>query len=333
MKNIRVAISGYGAIGQQVAALLLDRRQHYLARYGVAVTLTGVCGSSAGLCDRNGLERDRLDVRGTYVPGLSGASFLECVEADVLVEASPSDYQRGGPGFGYMMAALERGMHVIALSKCALALHYGALRDAARRRAVTLKISGATASALPTIDLLQYNLAGCRILSVEAILTGTTNFILSEMMQHRVPLAEALRAAQKMGLAESDPTLDIDGWDTACKLAILANAAFDADIDLRTMPRTGIGHVSLVQLNAWRKQRLTPRLVGRLERDGDSVQACVELQLYDAAHPFAQVQGRTKAIRVVAEPMGEFTVIGGASHPLATAAAALKDFEHILSAL
>jgi homoserine dehydrogenase len=331
MKHIDVAISGYGAVGKQVARLMLARQQRYRERFGAAVRITGVCGSSAGLCDASGLDLARLDERGAYAPGLSGAAFIDRVRADVLVEASPSDYRRGGPGRAYMLAAMGRRMHVIAVSKCALALDYGTLRDAARRHGVALKISGATASALPTIDLLLYNLAGCRIDSVEAILTGTTNYILSEMMRGDRSFATALREAERLGIAEPDPALDIDGWDTACKLTILANAAFDAGVDLHAMPRTGIAHVTPQDIAAWRAQGLAPRLVGRIDRDGETVRAGVSLQLYGADHPFAAVHGRSEAIRVVTDLMGEFTVVGGASNPLATAAAVLKDFEHILA--
>ena len=333
MKHIDVAITGFGNIGKHVARLLAARQERYRTRYGVLVRITGVCGSSAGLCDDAGLDPARLADPAAFTRGLSGQSFLDAVSADLLFEASPSDFHTGGAGLPYMRAALARGMHVVAISKGALAFDFAGLQRTAHEQGVALRFSGATASALPTIDLLTYNLAGCEIMSVEAILTGTTNLILSEMMDRGCSFEDALREAQSLGIAESDPSLDIDGWDTACKLAILANAAFDAGIDVETLPRQGIGQVSVAQIAAWRAEGLTPRLVGRIERTGGVTRAGVELTLYDDQHPFARVHGRTKAIHVVAEEMGACTVIGGASDPAGTAAAALKDFEHIIAAL
>ncbi|MES2741818.1 MAG: homoserine dehydrogenase [Pseudomonadota bacterium] len=333
MKQIDVAISGFGTVGKHVARLLGAREARYRERFGVAVRVTGVCGSRAGLCDAAGLSPARLDHGAGFTPGLTGAPFIDQVRADVLFEASPSDFRDGGAALGYMRTALRRRMQVIAISKGALAFDYAGLRDEARRQGVALRISGATSAALPTIDLLQYNLAGCEIVSFEAILTGTTNVILSAMMEQNWSFAQALAEAQRLGIAESNPALDIDGWDTACKLTILANAAFDAALTVDSVPREGIAQVSADDIAGWRAAGLTPRLVGCIERAGGVTRASVALRLYGADHPFARVHGRAKAIRVVCETMGELTVIGAGSDPVGTAAAALKDFEHVLAAL
>ncbi len=333
MKQIDVAISGFGTVGRHVARLLREREGRYRERHGVAVRLTGVCGSRAGLCDAAGLGPDRLADGAGFTPGLTGPAFIDQVRADVLFEASPSDFRDGGAALGYMRTALRRRMQVIAISKGALAFDYAGLRDEARRSGVALRISGATSSALPTIDLLQYNLAGCEIVSLEAILTGTTNVILSAMMERDWTFAQALAEAQRLGIAESNPALDIDGWDTACKLTILANAAFDAGLTVDGVPRQGIAWVGADDTAGWRGAGLTPRLIGWIERADGLTRAGVALRLYDPEHPFARVRGRAKAIRVLSETMGELTVIGAGSDPAGTAAAALKDFEHVLASL
>lgn len=331
MRKIDVAITGFGTVGKQVGALLLARAARYRARFGAEVCVTGVCGSSAGLCDDAGLDAQKLGAREGFVAGLSGPRFIERVRANVLFEASPTDLVTGGAGMGYMKTAMARGMHVIAISKGALALDHAGLRAEAARRGVALKLSGATSSALPTVDLLQYNLAGCEILSLEAILTGTTNLILAEMMDKGVAFDEALREAQRLGIAESNPALDVDGWDTACKLVILANEALDAGLDVHRLPREGIGHVGAAEVAAWRAEGVVPKLVGCIERAGGKTQAGVRLRLYPTTHPFSRVDGRTKAIRVVTDLMGEVTVTSRAGGPMATAAAAVKDFEHVLA--
>lgn len=333
MRKVNLAITGFGKIGRRVAGLLLARRQDYLARLAVDLRITGVCGSSAGLVDAQGLSQERLDARQDFVPGCTGRAFVDRVPADVLFETGPSDFRTGGPALDYIRAALGRGLHVIAVSKGALVVDVRGLQAEARRRRVSLRISGATASALPTIDLLEYNLAGCRVRLVEAILTGTTNLILSEMMDRDCTFDDALRKAQHLGIAEPDPSFDVDGWDTACKLAIIGNAVFDARLDVHALPRSGIRHVSPADVRDWRARGLVPRLTGFLDRSAEETRAGVELRLFSQAHPFARVHDRTKAIRVVTDEMGEFTVMGGASDPLATAAAALKDLEHTLASM
>ena len=328
MKPWNIAITGFGAMGRAVADLVWQRREHFIKRHGADVRIVGVCGSRAGRADPGGITRELAGDPATLVPGLTGDRFLDGVQADVLFEAGPSDPETGGAGYLYMRAALAKRMHVVAISKGGLVFDYAGLAALATAHGVRLKISGATSAALPTIDLLQYNLAGCRVLEVEGIFTATTNFLLSRMMEGD-RFADALAQAQGLGMAEPDPRFDIEGWDTACKVAILANAAFDAGISLRDIPRDGITPLSASQIDGWRSAGQVPKLVGRIVNGPGGVRASVELRAYPAGHPFAQVGAGMKAIRVETDTMGEVLAIGR-SGPVATAAAAMKDFEHLL---
>jgi homoserine dehydrogenase len=333
MRRLDVAITGFGGVGRRVAELLLTRRDRYQERYGFDVHIVGVCHSTAGLIDSSGLEREALADRSGHTAGLTGAAFIERVPAQLLFEASPTDFRTGGAALTYIRTALIRRMHVVSISKGALAFDFPGLSQEAARQKVALKLSAAAGSALPTIDLLQYNLAGCRVSKISAIVTGTTNVILSQMMDRDCSFAEALAEAQRQGIAESDPTLDTEGWDTACKIAILANAAFGATIAVQTMPRQGISHVTLAQMREWRTRGLMPRLVGHIECRNGACEASVGIELCDHSHPFARVHGATKAIRVSTDLMGDFTIVGGGSSPYGTAATALKDLEHVLAML
>lgn len=190
--------------------------------------------------------------------------------------------------------------------------------------------SGATAAALPTVDLFKYNLAGCEILEIEGVFTGTTNFILNDMLQHECAFADSLGKAQTKGIAEPDSSFDVDGWDTAAKITILANTVLGADVKIQDIPRQGISHVTADHIGDWKKENVVPRLVGFIHIKNQQIQTGVELRLVPAHHPFAHLQGSNKCIRVLTQEMGELVVSGGASAPLATAAAALKDFELML---
>lgn len=329
MKRWNIAITGFGAIGKTVAQLLWTREARYRRLYDADVRLVAVCGSKAGLADPQGLTASRVAAADALLPGATGIDFLTGCAADVLIEAGPTDYQTGGAGYRYLQAALGQRIHAIAISKGALVFDYAGLHELAQRNNVSLKISGATSAALPTIDLLQYNLAGCEFSEVEGIFTATTNFVLGKMMDG-IPFQAAVEEAQALGMAEPDPRFDVEGWDTACKVTILANAAFNANLSLHDVTRQGIDAISPDQIQAWRHARQVPKLVGRIVQSESGVSAGVELRVYPVTHPFAQVAGKTKAIRVVTDVMGETLVIGGTSSQFATAAAALKDFEHIL---
>lgn len=328
MRTVKVAIAGFGSVGRATASLLLSRRARYHQVYGADIRLVAVCGSRAGVRDDHGLEEQKL---GALEGGLSGPSFIEASRADVLIEAGPSDFRTGGPGLGYIRSALSVGRDTIVISKGALVHSGKELRELARRSGALMKLSGAAAAALPTIDLVNHSLKGCTVLEVEGILNATTNYLLDAMMKRGIGFDAALREAQLGGFAESDPRNDTEGWDTASKLLILANFGLDADLTMDDLTVEGIQSVTEERIKAWRREGLVPKLVGSLARADSTFRAAVGIRTYPLADPFANICGKDKAIRIVTDAMGETIAIGSGKEPLATAAAALKDLEHILT--
>ena len=329
MKTLNIAITGFGNVGQHIARLLWQRQAAYRERYGVNVRLVGVCRSRSGLLGTQGLNES--DVLGAeFVPDLSGEAFLQGLQADVLIEAGPSDFETGGMGLVYMRHALNTGMHVIAVSKGALALHGPELLQTAAAHGVQMWVSGATAAALPTVDFVQRQLAGCEVLEIEGIFTGTANFILNQMVHAGMGFDEALQQAQAAGIAEADSRFDTEGWDTAAKITIIANTLFGTALNVHSLPRQGITDLQAADIAVWQAQGLMPRLIGYVRLDNGQVSAGVVVRAVDAQHVFYRVNGKNKAMRVVTAEMGELCVQGGASSPQATAAAALKDLENLL---
>ncbi|MGG4498875.1 homoserine dehydrogenase [Brevibacillus reuszeri] len=335
MKRWNIVITGFGSVGKQVARLLDKRHAYYKEKYKADVRLVGVARSAGGCFHPDGLSvpqwEDFAAQRQITESSFDGAAFLSDSNADILIEAGPTDIQTGGSGLVYIRQAFVQGMHAITISKGALVVDYAGLSKLAKQNNVILKISGATAAALPTIDLLQYNLAGCEVRAIEGIFTGTTNYVLTRMMEDGLSHEEAIRDAQKLGIAEPDPSYDIDGWDTACKVTILANAAFGASLQLQDVPKMSVRDVSTDHISLWKQQGKIPKLIGSIRKTDNGIAASVELQAIDTAHPFAHVTGTTKAIRVETDVMGDLLVVGGKSDPVAAAAAALKDLEHIIS--
>jgi homoserine dehydrogenase len=326
---LKVAIAGFGGVGRATADLLLSRRDRYRRLYDADVRLVAVCGSRAGLADVGGLEPHRLDA---LEPGLTGTDFIAASGAAVLVEAGPSDYRTGGPGLAYLRSALSDGLDAIVISKGALVRDGRELRGLAKASGSMLRISGAAGAALPAIDLLEHALLGATVLSVEGILNATTNYLLDAMTARGIGFGEALREAQAGGFAEADPRNDTEGWDTAAKLLLLANFGLGLDLVMEDLAVTGIEEVTQEQIAAWRQEGRVPKLVGSLVREERAVRAEVGIRIFRADDPLAQLAGKNKAIRITTDAMGETVTIGSGTEPLATAAAALKDLEHILIA-
>jgi homoserine dehydrogenase len=329
MKTFRVAIAGFGSVGRAVADLLLSRRERYRRIYDVDVRLVAICTSRAGLLDGAGIEATRF---AGLEPGYCGEEFIAASGADVLIEAGPSDFRTGGPALSYLRSSLSAGRDVIVTSKGALVFDGRGLIRLADASGALLKISGATGAALPAIDLLDYNLRGCAVLRIEGILNATTNYLLDAMMTRGIGFQEALQEAQAGGFAERDPSNDTGGWDTACKLLILANFGLGLDLSIDDVAIEGIDAIGKAQIDRWRGDGVVPKLVGSLRREGEKVSTDVRIRVYPQTNPFASVSGKAKAIRVETDTMGEIIALGCGTEPTATASAALKDLEHILQA-
>ena len=329
MKTYKIAIAGFGGVGRATAGLLLSRRTRYREVYQADVLLVAVCGSRSGLADAEGLEEEQLDA---LQDGFSGPEFIADSGADIVIEAGPSDFRSGGPGLVYIRSALSAGRDAVVVSKGALVHSGKELRELARETRAMLKLSGAAAAALPTIDLVEHSLKGCAVLEVEGILNATTNYLLDAMTTRGIGFDAALLEAQHGGFAEADPRNDTEGWDTACKLLILANFGLGADLAMDDLTVEGIQSVTARRIEAWRGEGLVPKLVGRLSRVDGAISAEVGVRTYPPSDPFANIRGKDKAIRIVTDAMGETIAIGSGKEPLATAAAALKDLEHILAA-
>lgn len=330
MEILKIAIAGFGGVGRATAALLLKRLPRYREVYGLDVRLVSVSGSRAGLDDERGLGPERLNA--PLEDGLSGPEFIAASNADILIEAGPSDVRTGAPGLAYIRASLAAGRDVIVISKGALALSAPELRSLAHKSGAMLKVSGAAGAALPALNLLTHSLKGCHVLEIEGILNATTNYLLDAMMNQGVGFPKALAGAKAGGFAEADPRSDTEGWDTAAKLLILANFGLGADLTMKDIAVDGIQSLSKQTISAWRAEQRVPKLIGRLIRENGAVRATVGVRLYPSGDPLAQVSGKNKAVRIVTEEMGEMIAIGSGTEPFATAAAALKDLEHIMMA-
>ncbi|MDA1001302.1 MAG: homoserine dehydrogenase [bacterium] len=344
-KPVRIIICGFGRVGRNFARLL-DEKKEYLARaFGFSSLLLGVGELGGSVYSPDGLDAAALaeffEKSGTlntaaglrqtdWQPDWQGIDLIHRAAADVLVETTPTDIHTGEPALSHIRAALEGKMHVVSANKGPFIRHYPALREKAAAAGLALKLSAAAAAALPTLDVAQTCLAGTEIRAIEGILNGTSNFILSRMRSQGVSYADALAEAQRLGIAEADPALDVEGHDTANKLALIANVCMGLDIAPEDVPKEGIQGVSPEDIQAATAGGRVIRLIGKVERTKDGgFQASVRPEALAPDHPLAGVDGAEKGIAYTTDTMDRVAVIGGKSDPRGAAAAILKDILNI----
>jgi homoserine dehydrogenase len=338
--DVRIIICGMGRVGQAFAGLLAQKDQDLKNRYGLNLKVVGTVDLGGASVSSSGLPLADLtahlkkggrveEMPGFGKKGLSGQDALSTIPAEVLVETTPTNIQDGEPGMTHIRAALDHGMHVVTAAKGPLVLRYRELKHLADRSKVKIMISAATAAALPTLDVGLTCLAGTEVLSAEGILNGTTNYILTRMVEEGTPYQDALAEAQKMGVAEPDPSLDVEGRDTANKILLIANEVFQGSLSLQDIPVEGITRVTPQDIQKAKKEGKIVKLIGRVEKKGEKVVASVAPMALPSDHPLAGVRGTEKAISYLTDTMDRVTVSGGKSNPVGAAAAILKDIIRI----
>ncbi|NLG29354.1 MAG: homoserine dehydrogenase, partial [Chloroflexi bacterium] len=299
-QRIRYTLIGLGNIGRNLLDVLVHRQKQVLAQYGLEFVLVGASDSSGAAYDPAGLDPERvrdlkLAHRGVSAypsaghPGMTALELVRAFPADVLVDASPTNLKTGEPGLGCTRHALQAGQHVVAANKGPLVLHYAELMAMARTAGKRILFSGTVAGGLPTVNIGMRDLAGCGVTRVEGIFNGTTNYILTRMEQEQISYDEALAGAQAAGIAEPDPSLDVDGWDAANKLVIIANSVLRRPTTLADLHVEGMREVTLAQLQAAAAAGKTIKLLALAEHKGADYALSVRPTALDRVHPLARI--------------------------------------------
>jgi homoserine dehydrogenase len=330
---VNIALIGFGSVGQGFAAILRDKAAELAEQHQFRPRLVSVVTRSRGsLSCATGLDPaallDAMAAGGLAAypdqPGLRRAVTSEEAIADpavdVLVEASPTNLQTGQPALRLCYAALDDGKHVVLANKGPVALDYANLmqRAAVARRRVLFE--GTVMGGTPAIRVALDALAGCTITRVRGILNGTTNYMLTQMEQGR-SYADALTEAQRLGYAEADPSGDVDGWDAAGKLLILANMLFGRAVTLADLTVSGISGLTPDDIAQAAAGGMRWRLIAEATPDGGSVGA-VRLA---AGHPLAGVSGSANAVTFTTDLLGDVTVVGPGAGGVETGFAILAD--------
>jgi homoserine dehydrogenase len=319
MKTIKVSIIGFGAVGRTVADVIL-RKASYLERIGVEIKIVAIVDLWGALVDPSGIDRNALKIEEGIVE-MTGLEVIREVDHDVMIETTPTDIKTGEPGLGHMMTALEYGRNIVTSNKGPLALKYKRLMDLARKKGVKLRFEASVGGAMPLINLITENLAGNEILSIKGIFNGTCNYILGRMTEDGLPYEHALSEARELKIAEADPSYDVDGIDTACKLVILANEVFGMDATYKDVDVTGIREVTPESLKLAYDCGYTIKLIGEVER------LKVSPKLVPKGHPL-DIGGILNAASIRTDLAGEITVVGKGAGPIEAASSIFSDLIH-----
>jgi homoserine dehydrogenase len=339
MKIVPLVVTGFGNVGRAFFSLLREKEADIRSRYGLAFDVLALGRAEGCFYSGEALEARQVSKAGKpWTAGNpawhEGMKATQVVEergpGGVLVECTLSSLETGEPGLSYISAAFKSGWHAVAAGKGALVVGFRKLKALAAQNGVLLKFSGATAAALPTLDVGLFSLAGARIEGIQGILNGTTNYILTRMADG-LDYDEALKEAQGKGIAEPDPAHDVGGWDTACKILLITNACLDADYVLKDVQVRGIVGLDVDFVRSARNEGRSVKLLGTAapRRQGGKWSLDVRPSVIDPTDPLAHVNGTEKGITFLTDSMGSVTVTGGRSNPRGAAAALLKDIINI----
>ncbi len=338
MKLVKLILCGCGGVGKQFLQLIADRSEEITEKYGLKLVVSAavdfqgaaIADSEAGLPVADLLDflnqGQEVHTFSTYgKAGITGVEVISQIAADVMVETTPTNLVDGGVAKQHVFTALDQGLDVVSANKGPFVLFYEEVFKKAREKGCGLHISAATAAALPTLDVGLTCLAGSRVSSAEGILNGTTNYILSEMRNKGTDYDVALKEAQELGIAETNPSYDVEGKDTANKIILIANRVFGKTLGLADIQVEGITKVTPADIEDATKNGKVIKLIGTAEMIDGDIKLSVAPKLIDETHPLALVNGSEKAITYMTDTMGHITVSGGKSSPLGAAAAVLKD--------
>lgn len=308
-----MGLIGFGTIGTGVIKLLRANRNHIRARLGTRLVLARVADIDLG--------RDR----GVKVePALLTTDAQELIDdpnVDVVVELM-GGYE---PARRLVLRAIRTGKSVVTANKALLAVHGHEIFTAAEAAGVDLGYEASIGGGIPIVRTLREGLAGDRNRAVYGIVNGTSNYILSTMSQHGGEFEDVLGAAQAQGLAEADPTYDVDGIDAAHKLALLIQLAFGTGVAFTDIPVEGIRHVGQIDIGFAREFGYVIKLLAIAKEHGTGLEARVHPTMVPRHHVLADVNGAYNAIAVQGDALGSSVYFGLGAGMMPTATAVVAD--------
>jgi homoserine dehydrogenase len=338
MQTVRLILVGLGNLGSRLCHILQAKRDLLQDRYGLDLTLVGAADSRGAAYDPvNGLDPGQVaaikttggsvaDYPGCGRESWPASDFVATAQADALLEASPVNLRKGAePGISCIRVALRRRMHVVTANKGPLVLAYQELQDLAATSGVQLRFDGTVAGGLPALSLGQRDLRGAVIHQLEAVPNLCTGYVI-DLLADGMTWDEACARAQEGGVLEGDGSWDLEGWDAAAKLVILANAVLRRPTRIDEVSRTGIIGLDANRLQAAREHGERYRLLAKATRDAaGAYRLSVAPTSLPPAHPLGRLGRKQMGIVYETDIYGTITATIDEPSPMPSAAAMLRD--------
>ena len=316
--RLRIVLVGFGNVGREFARMLLERKSELAKVHDLRADVVAILTGRHGSVERaGGIELRRalrladagvsLENCGRAVHG-SSVDYLHRVRADVVIEISPLRIAPRQIAVDHIVAALSSGKHVITANKGPVVYHYQRLRRLAREHGVGFRYEGTVMDGAPVFNLFQEALRGLRIESFEGILNSTSNHILSKI-EAGGSYEEGVASAREMGLVETDPSMDLDGWDAAVKACLLVNVLMGGRLRPEKVRREGISSLTSARIAAARAAGHRIKLIARGWREGRTLLASVSLESVPSDHPLFSVDGTSSSLVVRTDMLKEFQII------------------------
>ena len=331
---MRIILIGYGVVGQSFTKLLLSKLVDLSNLYGMKPRIVACVDNKGSAIDTSGLDIQRLlEIKknkgtvGEYYSNktsrLEPLQIIENIDAEIVLELTPTNLTDGEPGLSHITSAMKYGKNVITVNKGPLSVAFSSLIELANYNGIMFKFSGTVGGGTPILEFAKRCLKGDRIVSFKGILNGTTNFILSKM-EEGLTFKNALKDAQIKGYAETVPSLDIDGFDAAAKLVIMANWLMGMKVALEDVNRNGITKVKTQEVTKAIKKGNAIKLIASCENKRLVVKP-MEVSKLD---PIC-VNGTLNSVTFSLEYAGNQTIIGRGAGGIETASAVLRDMIEI----
>lgn len=331
MRNLKLALVGFGTVGQGLAELL-SRKENYLAEeYDLSVEVTAIVDTVIGtIVDPDGIDLDwaleKVEEDGELSEDKDPdtVKLIQEGDFDVLAEITFTDIETGEPAISFIREGLRSGKHVISTNKGPPALAMNELEELAGENGVIYRYEGTVLSGTPCINLGSEAIGGAEVTAIRGILNGTCNYILEEM-EKGTSYEDALSTAQELGYAEADPTADVEGYEAGTKIVILANKLMGGDLEVSDVDRSGISGLTEEDLRDPDESGLKTKLIASAEEEDGEISVEVGVKELSADDPLASVNGVLNAATFTTDTLGDVTIIGPGAGSEATAQSLLTD--------
>ena len=328
MKNmdVKVCLIGKGNVGTSFLKLLSKKEEFIKQKFDLRFTVNSIFESDGALINKNGLNlKEVLDLDNNFRKSqywnhnFKARDLLSQLDIDVCIEATSTNPKTGEPGLTHIIEALKNGIDVISSNKGPFYLEYEKIKNLAKENKCIVKFEATVSSCVPILAVKE-NLIGNEILSFKAILNGTCNFILSRMTAEGVSFSLALKEAQELGYAEADPTLDIDGFDAAGKLVILANELLGWAKNIKDVEIKGISEITPHAIELAKSDGLVIKHLAIAENN----KLLVEPRLIDK-YSALNISGTLNVIELHSKYAGPIVLMGRGAGGFEAASAILND--------